>query len=152
MTALNRCEACGAPQTAPTDGRHAVCSYCGAEAELAVDSGQLARGLALDLSNADGFMQRLSTALSEGFGTRAKIRREGTQVLAIELTLDPDIFVAKREHERVVGQHKKVVRGIALKTATLPLDRWVELLTAAIADHANTSASAARALAQLRVR
>ncbi len=46
-------------------------------------------------------------------------------------------------------RHKKMVRGIALRTETLAADRWVHLLTEALARHANQNARAAWVLAQL---
>jgi hypothetical protein len=44
-----------------------------------------------------------------------------------------------------------MVRGVALKTTTHPLDKWVELLTRSIAVHVNTRAGVAQVLARLRV-
>ena len=55
------------------------------------------------------------------------------------------------EIDSVVAQHKKMVRGVALKTATHHVDVWVGLLHKAIATHVNTNAKAAAALAQLRI-
>ena len=43
--------------------------------------------------------------------------------------MDPDVFLAHRESHGVVTQHKKVVRGIALRTTAVAIDRWVEMLT-----------------------
>ncbi len=149
---LTRCESCGAPMKPQTDGRTRSCSYCGAEVQVAIDSTQIAAGLKLDTSNVDAFLHRLSESLEHGFGDLARVNREGGKVVLIELTLEPDQFVARRERQGVVAQHRRMVRGIALKTVTHPIDKWVVLLTDAIAVHANTSAEAAQALAQLRVR
>ncbi len=150
MSGITRCESCGAPMQTTTVTA-VGCVYCGAEVRVSVDSGQIAKGMALDLANAEAFMTKLSAALTHGFGDRAKIQREGSRIVLLELHLDPDVFIARREYETIIGQHKKLVRGIALKTATHPLDRWVEMLTTAIAVHANSSATAAQALAQIRV-
>jgi hypothetical protein len=87
--------------------------------------------------------------LTTGFAQQTRVDTQDGVVVAIEVAVDPDVFLANREASGVVARHKKVVRGIALKTATVPLERWVELLTAALAKHANQSASAANALAQL---
>jgi hypothetical protein len=70
-------------------------------------------------------------------------------VHAIEITLDPDGFAVRREGSGVVAQHKKMVRGIALKTSTMPLDQWVDLLTKALARQAASNTKAAWVLARL---
>jgi hypothetical protein len=58
--------------------------------------------------------------------------------------------VAKRETHGIVTQYKKLVRGIALKTTHHPLDRWVQLLTEALASHANENARVAQVLSHLQ--
>ena len=50
----------------------------------------------------------------------------------------------------MVGQYKKLVRGIALKTQHHPLDKWVELLIASLAAYANENARVAQVLSQLK--
>jgi hypothetical protein len=131
---------------APDNGRSYGCKYCGAETQVAVDAAQIAAGMKLDLSNAAAFLARLAHALETAVADRTKIHRQGVEVVGIELDLPPDVFVAKRESHGVLAQHKRMVRGIALKTATHPLDRWVEMVTAALAAHANENARATQAL------
>jgi hypothetical protein len=48
-----------------------------------------------------------------------------------------------------VSQHKKVVRGVALKSKDVPLQQWVELLAQALSRHANVNAQAGQLAAQL---
>ncbi len=145
-----RCANCGAMMTPLADGRTLSCPYCGAKVQTAIDSEQIAQGLKLDLGNADEFLHQLASSLHTHLGTRTKVLLEGTRVVHFELNLDPDLFVAKREAHGVVAQYKKLVRGIALKTQTHPLDKWVELLTRALASHANENARVAQVLAQLK--
>jgi hypothetical protein len=145
-----RCTNCGATMAPAPDGRVFVCAHCGAQTQVAIDGQQIAAGLRLDLASADVFLAELASALHHGFAERAKIHRDGGAVVLVELALEGDVFIARREAHGVTAQHKKVVRGIALKTATHPLDRWVELLAKAIAAHANSNARAAEALARLR--
>jgi len=114
-----------------------------------VEATQIAAGMRLDLSNASAFLTRLAHALETAMADRTKIQRHGAEVVVIELDLSPDLFIAKREARGVLAQHKKIVRGIALKTATHPLDRWVEMVTAALASHANEDARATHALSAL---
>jgi hypothetical protein len=90
----------------------------------------------------------LETAVAD----RTKVERSGVEVMAIHLDLAPDVFLARRESHRVLAQHKRLVRGIALKTATHPLDRWVEMVTEALAAHANENARATQALSSFFAR
>jgi predicted RNA-binding Zn-ribbon protein involved in translation (DUF1610 family) len=145
-----RCANCGAMMTPQTDGRTLSCPYCAAQVQTTIDSQQLANGLKLDLANADEFLHQLASSLHTHLGTRTKVLLEGTRVIHFEINLDPDLFVARRESSGVIAQYKKLVRGIALKTHTHPLDKWVELLTKALAAHANENARVAQVLSQLK--
>jgi len=152
MTEIARCTNCGAPMAAQAiDGRIRECSHCGARIQDSIDGAQIAAGMALDLADTDAFLRQLSTALRHGFAERARVTHEGVRVILIELDLGKDMFVAKRDAERVIGQHKKMVRGVALKTTIHPLDIWVGLLAKAIAAHVNDNARVAQVLSQLRV-
>ena len=150
MTATVHCKECGAPMHPQPDGRILGCPYCGAQAQLAVDGESLAAGLKLDLSNTEAFLLGLANSLHGHFGERTKLHVDGDRIMLFEINLDPDMFIARREHHGVIAQHKKMVRGVALKTATHPLDRWVQLLAKALAAYANENARVAQVLAQLR--
>ena len=152
MTELARCTNCGAPMAAgAVDGRIRECSHCGARIQMSIDGEQIAAGLALDLSDMESFLRQLSTALRHGFAERARVTTEAGRIVLIELDLGKDMYVAKRDAERVIGQHKKMVRGVALKTKIHPLDEWVALLAKAIAAHVNDNARVAQVLSQLRI-
>jgi hypothetical protein len=131
------------------DGRTYVCPYCRTRVQVAIGADQIAQGMALDLGNMEKFLAQLANTLSQGFAESTRIEANGPVVHLIEINLEPEIFTAKRDGGRVLAQHRRVVRGIALKTSTLPLDRWVEQLTAALARHANQNARAAWVLSQL---
>ena len=148
---LEHCANCGAPLAAGADGRIRECTHCGARIQIGINGEQIAAGLALDLSDIDAFMRQLATALRHGFAEKAKVMHDGVRVIHIELDLGRDMFVAKRDGGSVVGQHKKMVRGVALKTAILALDAWVAALAKAIAIHSNENARVAQVLSQLRV-
>ena len=150
MSEPTRCANCGAPMKAGFDPRFHVCPYCGVEAQVKVDGGDLAKGLALDLNDIESFLTGLADALHGHLGPRTKLRKSGDQVDHFEINLDPDVFIAKREGYGLVAQHKKLVRGVALKTNTHPLDRWVELLSKALASHANENARVALILTQIK--
>jgi hypothetical protein len=131
------------------DGRLHACPFCRTQVQVAITGDQLAAGMALDLANVDAFLGRLAQTLWQGFSEHTRIDAQGNHVLGIEVNLEPDVFILRREGQHAVAQHRKVVRGIALKTHAVPLDRWVELLMNALAEHANTNARAAWVLGQL---
>ena len=136
--------------TPQPDGRTYVCLFCRAQIQVAIDGKQIAAGMALDLQNADAFLLRLAQVLTTGFAEQTKVQHHGGQIVLRQIDLDPDLFIAKRERQGVLAQHKRVVRGIALKTVKHPLGLWVEMLTDRLAAHANTSAHADQVLRQLR--
>ena len=143
------CTQCGAVMTPTGDGRTYSCHYCGARMVVAVEGHQIAAGMRLDLSNIDAFLGQLANTLHAGYSECTRIQAQGPYVHAIEVTIDPDGFVVRREGAGVVAQHKRIVRGIALKTATVALPRWVELLTEALARQASSNTRAAWVLARL---
>lgn len=152
MNEIANCTNCGAPMAArKVDGRIRECEHCGARIQIGIDGEQIAAGLALDLADANAFLRQLAAALRHGFAERAKVHREGDLVMLVELDLGKDMFVARRENGSVVAQHKKMVRGVALKNAVLALDAWVIALAKAIAAHSNENARVAQVLSQLRV-
>jgi hypothetical protein len=131
------------------DGRTYDCKYCGAQILVSVEVEQLAAGMKLDLSNATAFLGKLAHMLESAFADRTKVHRQGADVHGIEIDLGADLFVARRDGQGVVAQHKKMVRGIALKTATHPLHQWVTMLHTALAALANENTRASQALASL---
>ncbi len=130
-------------------GRVYACPYCNTQVQVAIGAEQIAAGMALDLANMETFLAQLANTLSTGFSEHTRIQANGRVVMTIEIDLPPDVFIAKRDGRQVLAQHKRVVRGIALKTSTLALDQWVQMLTDALAEHANENARAAWVLGQL---
>ena len=96
-------------------------------------------------------MRQLARALGHAFGQRTRIEWVSGRITKVALDLGKDMFVAVLEIDTVIGQKKKMVRGVALKTVVHPIEDWVILLHEAIATHVNTNAKAATALAQLRI-
>ena len=131
------------------DGRVYHCGYCGTKAQVAIGADQVAAGMALDLSNIEAFLGHLARSLQQAVPQQVRIQASGAQVHSIELTLDADAFVLRREGSRIVSQYKKLVRGIALKTKELPLQQWVQTLADALARHANVNAQAGQVAAML---
>jgi hypothetical protein len=52
------------------------------------------------------------------------------RIVSIELTLDDDIYMLKiaSDGRRLEASHKKVVRGIVLKTESTPVEKWLDLV------------------------
>ena len=150
MSELIRCKNCGATMKPQADGRIHACEHCGAQLQVAIDGEQIALGLKLDLQNVDAFLSQLARALHHSLSDRTQLKLEGERVISFEVNLDPDVFLVLRERTGVVAKHKKMVRGIALKTSTHPVDRWVTLLSKALASHANENARVAQILVQLK--
>jgi hypothetical protein len=131
------------------DGRVYKCGYCGTQAQVAVGADQVAAGMALDLSNVDALLAQLARMLQQVVPQEVRVSSMGAHVQAIELMLEPDGFLLRREGQHVVSQHKKVVRGVALKSKDVPLQQWIELLAQALSRHANVNAQAGQLAAQL---
>ena len=137
------CHHCGAPMQPGADGRVYACGYCGTRAQVAVGADQIAAGMALDMSNIDVFLGQLAHALQQAVPQNVRVEASGGHVHALDVTLDPDEFVLRREGTHVSSQYKKLVRGIALKTRDLPLQEWVHMLAQSLARHANVNAQTA---------
>ncbi len=131
------------------DGRTYQCPFCGSRLQAAIGSDQLAAGLKLDLGNVDGFVLELARSLHGHLGERTRLELVSGRVMRFELHFEKDAFVVAREGHGMVTQHKKLVRGVALKTTAHPVDRWVELLVRALATFANENARVAQVLTQL---
>lgn len=151
MSEQIKCENCGGVMVPGADGRTYACPYCEAQQQVAIDAEQIAANLRADLANVEAFLVKLAQAMHGSFRDRTRVHHESGRIVLFEIDLDKDRFVAKRESDGVVAQHKKMVRGVALKTVTHPIDVWLELLAKALASHANTRAEAARVLAQIKV-
>jgi hypothetical protein len=151
MSDGHQCGNCGAPTSAGPDGRTHTCRYCGVSRQIAVGAAQVMAGLRVDLARADEFLERLAATLGSTYADLTRVHSHGGRIASFELNLDPDLFLVKREARGLVAQHKKLVRGVALKTTTHPIDRWAEMLAAALAAHANTSAQASQVLERIRL-
>jgi ribosomal protein S27AE len=143
------CPNCGALMAPSDDARVYSCRYCKAQLVAGVGAGQLARGMGVDLANTALAVGQIASYLEQVFPSRVAIERQGERVASFSLDMDTDVFVAKDERHGHVFQHRRMSRGVALRTTRLGLDRWVELLAQIVAAHASQSAQAARAAAWL---
>lgn len=144
-----QCTNCGAMMVPQWDGRVHACPYCRTQLQVAIGGDQIAAGMAMDFANVDAFLARLAWTLTQGFAEHARVQSSGDYVTSIEVWLEPDQFILRREGREAVAEHKKVVRGVALRTKRLALDEWHQKLCDALAAHANANARAAWVLKQI---
>ena len=131
------------------DGRVHACPYCRTQVQVAIGADQIAAGMNMDFSNVDAFLGRLAWTLKQGFFEHARIQASGNWITSIEVWLEPDQFIVRREGREAIAEHKKIVRGVALRTKRLPLDQWHAMLCDALARFANDNARAAWVLKQI---
>jgi hypothetical protein len=131
------------------DGRVHACPFCRTQVQVAIGADQIAAGMAMDFANIDAFLSRLAWTLKQGAFESARIQQSGNFVTSVEVFLEPDQFIVRREGREAIAEHKKIVRGIALRTKRLPLDDWHRLLCEALARYANDNARAAWVLKQI---
>ncbi|HEY1691903.1 MAG TPA: hypothetical protein VGG39_07060 [Polyangiaceae bacterium] len=143
------CQHCGAPMQPDADGRLFRCGYCGTQAQVGIAAEQIAHGMALDMSNVEHFLGQLARQLQQAVPSQVRVEANGAHVVGLEVNLDPDQFVLRRDAGHVTTQYKKLVRGIALKTKDLPLEEWVSMLSQSLARHANNNAHIGALAAQL---
>ena len=156
MTQANpiKCGNCGAMMTvSERDGRTYHCANCEGAVQVDITAGQIAEGMRLDVQNVANFLQQLMTALQHGFGEAVVVSRSPDgQVHGLEIDFEPHRFVIKRDRAKLVGQFKKLVRGVALKTNHHPIEEWVDLLQQAIAEQLNSNNRVTAVLAQIRIK
>ena len=71
----------------------------------------------------------------------------GSGVREVRIDLGDNRYVLQDPgHGSLVGQRVMIKRGIALRTDHLPVEQWIQELSAALEEHARTSEEAARAL------
>jgi hypothetical protein len=131
------------------DGRTYACPYCGTRVQVAIDATQLAAGMAFDARNLEASLAHLAQMLQQAVPERTRAQFHQQWLMMLEVDLDKDKFIAVREGQQLVTRHQKIVRGVALKNATLAPDAWIEGLMRALARIANDNAKAAWVLGQM---
>ena len=149
VTEAVRCTNCGAMMVPQWDGRVHICPFCKTQLQVAIGGDQIAAGMALDLANVDAFLTRLAWTLQQGYAEHSRVQSSNNFVTYVEVWLEPDQFILTRQGRETIAEHKKVVRGVALRTKRLQLDDWHRLLCEALARHANDNARAAWVLQQI---
>jgi hypothetical protein len=116
----------------------------------------LAASLRADAGDTGAFMEALATKLGGALPHRVRVERGGGlfshthPVRQISVNLgDWQYLVTAGPDGALEAARTHAVRGIALKSEQTPLDQWIEDLTAALADLAQTSLQDRMALQRL---
>lgn len=144
-----QCPHCGAMMTPQQDGRTYACVYCKTQQVVAVDAGQISNAMRLDLTKADQALSQICAYLLQAFPEHTQATQHEGAVSSLQFNFEPDVFLARREGNKLLFQHRRVVRGIALKTTTHPLEQWIALLSRTVAAQANASTQSAQFAAWL---
>ena len=116
----------------------------------------VAAALRADSSDLATFVEALATKLEASFPGHVKVERKGSRfvpgarpVRRISVPLGDSTFELEHDGGRVSCSRRAVVRGIALRTEEMPLDEWIDALSAALVSEAGSSESARAALERL---
>jgi len=151
---FGKCGNCGAPLQTSADGRELSCAYCGVSERRAVDPARLFSALRAEAGSAEELLQGLARRLAEAFPDLSRLEWSGgflsaKRVVAFELTTAEARFRLCKAPHGVQAERAEVVRGIAVKTATLPVDEWLGALSASLSSHAAENSRALEALQRL---
>jgi hypothetical protein len=128
----------------------------GDDLEAAPDIDLVAAALRADLQDNRSFLQALAVRLEGALPGIAQVQRKRAGLLSrervvqrVEVTLGDDRFTCAHGAQGLVAERVHVVRGIALKRETVPVERWIEELAAALSTHAGALAADHAALQRL---
>ena len=115
----------------------------------------VAAALRADLNDLDAFVEALATKLEVSFPDAVRIDRKGgllggrKRVQRVAVQLGGDSFELERDGGSVICRRRAVVRGIALKTEELELERWLDEVSAALVASADEAGRGRAALEKL---
>ena len=116
----------------------------------------LAGSLRASSGDLDTFVEVLGAKLERALPGRAKVERgslrrwsKERRVKRIELELGATRYLLVAEGGVVDARRARAVRGIVLKSETLPLETWIDALARDLAAEAQTSEQAMSSLEQL---
>ena len=154
MPSFEKCPNCGAPLETSTDGRSVLCPYCGAGEARSVDPGQLAASLRAETGSLAQLFESLAARFAGELPDITRVETSGgflssKRVDAFEVAFASEIFRMSRGSGRIVAERSEVVRGIALKTESVPVDAWLHALCEALSAHASSNAATLDALRRI---
>jgi hypothetical protein len=116
----------------------------------------LAASLRSSSADLKTFVEVLGEKLELALPQRVKVARRAGRVLSrnrrvsrIEVSLGDERYLLAVEGGTIETRWAKVVRGVVLKTESLPLDAWIDGLARGLAAEAQTSERSRLALEQL---
>jgi hypothetical protein len=114
----------------------------------------LAGSLRADAGDMKAFVEVLAKKLEDTFPNRVKIQRKGLPgtsrpVVHLALTFSDSQFELDNNKGQVATRRRKMVRGVALTTEELPLDAWIDQLSACLVEEAGKSQADRMALERL---
>jgi hypothetical protein len=116
----------------------------------------VASSLRADSRDLKTFVEALAVKLEGALPGQCFIERRGgglfsreKHVHRIQVMLGDQRFELSADGGRVETTCAKAVRGIVLKTESVPLDEWIDRLSRGLAEHAQTSEQARIALERL---
>ena len=113
----------------------------------------LAAALRADMHDLHLWLGALATKLAGALPDHVTIQRGGFlgngPIVGLTADLGQFRFILRQEHHQLVAERTHVVRGIALKTEPVPLDAWIDDLTATLTVLAATSARERAAIDRL---
>jgi hypothetical protein len=128
----------------------------GEDPDATPDIDLVAAALRADLQDTRSFLEALAVRLEGALPGLARVQRKRAALLSrdkvvvrIEVTLGDDRFSCEQAPHGVSAEKQHVVRGIALSRETVPVERWIEELAAALSTHAGALAADHAALQRL---
>lgn len=114
---------------------------------------QLASALRADLADMHIWVATVSTKLAGALPTRVRLRHGGLfgggPVEGVEADLGNWRFTLRLDRGHPIAERTHIVRGVALKTESLALDDWIDLLSQELAQLAASSARERQAILAL---
>jgi hypothetical protein len=125
-----------------------------AVADDAPDLDLLAASLRADATDTTAFLEALAARLEGALPGQVEVRRKGglfggKRVRRIDVRLADRHYEIEGDDGPPTARRRSVVRGIALKTEELPVDAWIEALSADLLALAQTSERGRAALERL---
>ncbi len=115
----------------------------------------LAASLRADTGDLRAFVEALATKLEGAFGGQVRVERKGgrlggsKRVRRISLALGDDEYDLEHDDGAVACRRRTVVRGIALKSEQLTLEAWIDAVSRALVETAQSTERGRIALEKL---
>jgi hypothetical protein len=118
-----------------------------------LDFDLLAASLRADMGDMNTWIAVLGRKLADALPNQVRLHHSGLfgggTVDGLEADLGEWRYTLRLDHGRPVAARVHTVRGIALKTETVPLDAWLDDLAATLAEIAAQSAREGEAIRRL---